>query len=638
MGKRLIVAEKPAVGRDIAKVLGCREKGAGCQIGDTDIVTWAIGHLVTLCYPDELDPAYQEWSISTLPIIPDEIFLKPIESGKKQFEILKDLMNSPEVDRIVCATDAGREGELIFRYIYQMAGCTKPVERLWISSLTFSAIKKGFENLNPASDYDDLYESARCRAEADWLIGMNGSRAYAIVNDMRRLSVGRVQSPTLAILVQRALERRNFVPEEYYELAADFSGINAKMLNEQLAETAVHPTRFPATEETKKALEVFILNNQNGKAVVKTAEETEESVPAQLLYDLTSLQRDANRLYGIPSKTTLDVAQSLYEKYKAITYPRTDSRFLSSDLASTLQKRLESLEQTEWSAGVEEAKASQKDLFGRFINNKGVSDHHAIIPTGEAKQIETWTKYERLVYGLIANRFVGMFLPDAVVIHQEYELQLGENSFIAGGDIVVVEGWSAVDKSRRLENTPQKRCRAGEFYNVTNLRVRHDQTTPPPHHTDASLLLAMEHAGTYAEEDADVQETEYGIGTPATRAATIETLITKEMVVRKGRTLQPTEYGVKLISILPEYLTRPDMTGQWEATLTKISKGIGNPRTFRRGINDLTEQLVAYALEKGNTGIKNANSVGRCPLCGNMVREYENSYYCVKKACGFRKI
>ncbi len=640
MGKRLIIAEKPSVGRDIANVLNCRENGKGCRIGRDDIVTWAVGHLVGLCSPDEIDEKYVEWKLEDLPIFPDPFPLRVLESGRKQFEIVKSLINDPGVDRIVCATDAGREGELIFRYIYQMVGCEKPVDRLWISSLTYHAIKEGFENLKPDSEYDNLYQSARCRSEADWLVGMNGSRVYAIENDMRRLSVGRVLSPTLAILVRREKERRSFVPEEYCEVIAFFgkgegNEYEGRLVNEETSDQWAH---FPA--ERKEELEQFA-SSHSGTGTVILAEEEWESQPAQQLYDLTSLQRDANRIYGMSSKRTLDTAQSLYERHKAITYPRTDSRYLSTDLKATLQKRLESFLGGELDLYAQYALIMKdvKKIGGRFILNKGVSDHHAIIPTGEAKNMDAWTKAECQIYNLISRRFIGMFYPDREVYCQVMKTEVDGHIFLSKGESVRTPGWSVVDTSRRFHVGALPELKKGNQVQVNEMRVRTDKTKPPAPHTEASLLAAMEHAGKIVPEDhTDDQETEFGIGTPATRAATIEKMIEKEMAVRKGRALIPTEYGIKLVEILPQVLQSPEMTGEWEAKLSRISKGEGSPEEFMAGIRSITEDVIHHAEKLGDTGIKDVRYVGSCPMCGNPVREYDKAYYCINKDCGFRKI
>ena len=339
------------------------------------------------------------------------------------------------------------------------------------------------------------------------------------------------------------------------------------------------------------------------------------------------------------SKWTLDTAQKLYERHKAITYPRTDSRYLSSDIKATLDKRLDSLCIGDLAQYAEIAKESDRDLFGRFINTKGVSDHHAIIPTGEAKGMETWQKDELRIYDLIARRFIGMFFPDREVLHQNMVVDVDGEKFRCNGEKVLQAGWAAVDTSRSKTNQELPSLKEGEIVKVCNMRVRTDQTKPPAPHTEASLLSAMEHTGTIvSEENLDDEETEYGIGTPATRATTIEKLIENEMVVRKGRTLIPTEYGIKLVSILPEVLQSPEMTGEWEAKLSKINKGQFDPDLFMDEIKDLTEEVLGFAIEQGNTGIKNSKYVGKCPLCGNFVREYPDSYYCINKECGFRRI
>ena len=635
MGKRLIVAEKKSVGQELAKTLNCREKADGAIIGDNDIVTWARGHLVELCEPEALDEKYKEWKSEDLPIFPDPFRLQVSRDGEKQFNIIKTWMNYPEIDSIVCATDAGREGELIFRYIYQLAGCKKPVERLWISSLTYSAIKKGFENLKSSSEYDNLYQSARCRSEADWLIGMNGSRAFAIANEKRGLSVGRVTSPTLAILVDRELERRNFRPEEYCELVISYDGWEGRMINPDKKDDPEKWSRFAVTQ--KADLQTFA-SAQHMKARVVLSDSIEETIPPLQLYDLTSLQRDANRLYNYSSKYTLDMAQNLYEK-KAITYPRTDSRYLSADIKSTLNKRLESLCNGVWDVYARQALQSERNLFGRFINDGRVTDHHAIIPTGEAKEMEKWSKGEQHVYDLISRRFIGMFFADRVVSRQTVRTCIDDAEFLSFGEKAVAEGWSAVDHSHRSSVRELPEVSKGDIVRVRSMRVRTDQTRPPAPHTEASLLNAMEHAGKITrDETEETQETEYGIGTPATRADIIEKLLKKGMVERKGRALVPTKYGIRLIDILPDFICSPQMTGEWEARLNHISKGEEAPEAFMNDIRDLTSKLVKSGVEKGDQGLKDANVVGTCPLCGNKVREYTDAYYCENKECSFRRI
>ena len=630
MGKRLIVAEKPSVGRDIAHVLNCKNNENGYIVGDNDIVTWAVGHLVRLLLPPEINPKFAVWDLDDLPIIPKPFLLGPIDNTKKQFELVKELMNDPEVDSIVCATDAGREGELIFRYIYQMAECAKPVQRLWISSLTYQAIKKGFENLKPASAYDNLYESAKCRNEADWLIGINASRAYAIVHKVKGLSVGRVMSPTLAILVERELERRNFVPEQYCETVASFHGYEGLLLNQDNEDT--EKWSYFSMDEKERLESFAAVHTEYG--TVNLVSLDKEMRPSQLLYDLTSLQRDANRIFGMSSQWTLDTAQSLYEK-RAITYPRTDSRYLTSDIKSTFPKRLNHLAENGYKDYAELALTSEKELFGKYINDKGVSDHHAIIPTGEAKEIESWSEPEKKIYDLIARRFIAMFFPDMEIMRQRIQTDVDGKVFVSYGEKVLKEGWSAVDYSRTSGLSALPDLSEGVQVKVQNIRVRFDETKPPAPHTEASLLAAMEHAGKCMDEDStDNDEKEFGIGTPATRADIIEKLIDKKMADRKGKALIPTEYGIKLVQILPKVLQSPEVTGEWEERLAKIRRGEESPDTFMNEIQKLSGEIVQFAIKKGDTNL----FLGPCPLCQNPVKEGKFSYYCTNQECKFVKI
>ena len=437
--KHLVVAEKPSVGRDIAKVLQCTDKHAGYISGDDFVVTWGIGHLVTACMPEEMDPKYVEWKMEDLPIMPDPIPLKVIPETAQQYHIVCDWMNNPEIAGIICATDAGREGELIFRYIYQMADCHKPVKRLWISSMTPQAIREGFSQLKSGADYDNLYKSARCRADADWLIGINGSRAYSIQHSAT-LSIGRVQSPTLAILVEREKAIQCFEPEQYQVLHIDYGTFKGEWFTQ--AGNGETTSRIP--EELKSEMSLLKDHLIGRQAVVRESIVEHRMIPAPLLYDLTSLQRDANRLYGFTAKRTLSIAQKLYEERKAITYPRTDSRNLSHDMANTLKGRLESLTLPSWQYAVQKAKDSAKNLFGRFINDAGVTDHHAIIPTGYCCSEPNWTDGEQKIFDLIARRFIAMFLPDREVEDQSIISDAMGNNFRSRGQRLVEEGWAEI--------------------------------------------------------------------------------------------------------------------------------------------------------------------------------------------------
>ena len=409
MGKVLVIAEKPSVGRDIARVLGCREKGDGLLAGGNYIVSWAVGHLAALCTPEDYNPAWKKWSMETLPIMPEQMQLQAVVSGRAQLAVLKKLLRSPEVESLICATDSGREGELIFRYIYQLCGCRKPFRRLWVSSMTDEALREGFASLRPGADYDNLFASARCRSEADWLVGINASRAYTLKYNTL-LSIGRVQTPTLAIIVARAQEIAAFVPEEYWELRADFALADGQtywgVWQDKQGKTRLVG---PQAVEQAKALQAAV---KGRPAQVLQVGREEKSQPPPLLYDLTELQRDCNRRYGYSAQKTLDIAQSLYERRKLLTYPRTDSRYLSDDLAPHLAGRVQRL------AGLAQFSDLAAPLLGqplplskRIIDNSKISDHHAIIPTEGNLRLEGLTPDELRVFRLVALRFLAVFYP-----------------------------------------------------------------------------------------------------------------------------------------------------------------------------------------------------------------------------------
>lgn len=647
MGKILVVAEKPSVGRDIARVLGASTRGNGCIIGDEYVVTWAIGHLISLCNPEEIDEKYKKWSFDTLPILPDEMKKKVIYRTRYQYGIVKNWMNSDEIDRIVCATDAGREGELIFRLIYEHAGCTKPFDRLWISSMTDYAIRQGFESLKPGSQYDNLYESARCRAEADWLVGMNGSRGYTLTYNTL-LSVGRVQSPTLAILVERELERRNFKPEKYYILTADFGGYTGRWFDESVRE---NPYRIPAARRAE--FEALAAALPGKSALVERVEVTQQVNKPPLLYDLTQLQRDANRKFGWPASKTLKIAQTLYEQAKVITYPRTDSKYLSSDMKKSLPDRLEKLNQGKWKKFATLALASERELFPRVINNKGVTDHHAIIPTGSAAAIEKLEGNELRLFDLIACRFIAVFLEDQIIEKTEILTRCEGHAFLTRGRRVTQPGWSAVygksGNDKHLEEEPDNaeqddlpQVAQGESRTAVAVELAEKETTPPPPYTEASLLAAMEHAGRRIDdEELAAQMRDSGLGTPATRAAIIDRLIQVQYVRRVKRTLVPTEKGITLVAVLPEVLRSPIMTGQWEKALGDIGRGGGDPAQFMQGIRRLVVDIVSDS-RTHKQGIEFPESVrrqgppsgerealGACPICEDgEIKENSKAFYC----------
>ena len=573
MGRTVVIAEKPSVGRDIARVLGCQSSGRGCLTGGDWVVTWAVGHLVTLVEPDELDEKYKRWSFDTLPILPAEIPLKVIASSRDQFAVVRNLINAPETDRLVCATDAGREGELIFRYIYEKAACKKPFDRLWISSMTDEAIQEGFRAIRSGSNYDGLYRSAQCRSQADWLVGMNASRAFTLRYDAL-LSVGRVQTPTLAILVKRRKEIEDFKPEEYATVTADFGDYRGMYFREGLEPD----THIPKIDDAK-ALAAQI-KGQTGTVI--SAETTRRRDLPPQLYDLTSLQRDANRLLGFTADKTLKLAQSLYETRKALTYPRTDSRYLPPDMIPRVVQTMKVLPES-YQALVPGALPDGKlPVSKRTIDETKVTDHHAILPTPKRINLDSLPEDERQLYDMVVRRMLTAFYPACEYDATKVITGVGEHQFRTNGRVVLQNGWRDVPplanppKTGRAkkksadteEETALPPLSSGDTRTVRAAEVKSDQSKPPAQHNDASLLSAMETAGREStDEEIARQMKGSGIGTPATRAAIIERLIQVGYAIRKGKTILATDKGVQLIQIVPQELSSPEMTGRWELAL-----------------------------------------------------------------------
>ena len=658
MGKIVVVAEKPSVGRDIARVLGCRTGGDGCLIGDRYIVTWAVGHLVTLVEPNELDPKYEKWSFATLPILPETIPLKVISQTKDQFGKVKKLINSQETDSLICATDAGREGELIFRYIYEKAGCTKPFQRLWISSMTDEAITEGFRDIRPGKDYDGLYESARCRSKADWLVGMNASRAFTLKYNTL-LSIGRVQTPTLAILVKRRKEIENFKPEGFCTLTADFVDYSGVYFSDKLDPD----THLKEKEDAEK-----IAAEVKGKTgtVIQAETNRKKELPPQL-YDLTSLQRDANRMLGFTADKTLKTAQSLYEKHKALTYPRTDSRFLPPDMIPRVVQTMKLLPEAYQKFVPGALPGGKLPVSKRTIDQTKVTDHHAIIPTAKRADPSKFNEDERKLYDLVARRLLSAFYPacdyDATKIITKAE----EHLFRTTGKVIVNNGWHDVPPMENPPKAKKKTAEEGESENplpplqegdtrtVHGTKVKEDKTKPPSPHTDASLLAAMETAGKELDDEELVRQMKgSGIGTPATRAAIIERLLKVGYAQRKGKTLQATDKGVMLIDVVPGELSSPELTGRWELALHDITDGEQDPQRFMDGIARMSSFLVDFARNtaaavsfpaeerrygKGNGKKRTPATVlsgAVCPVCGKGgIRENGRAFGCTEKACNF---
>ena len=624
MSFQLVIAEKPSVARSIATVIGADEKQNGYWQGGGYLVSWCIGHLVSFAEAGQYDEKYCKWKYEDLPILPQPWqFIVPDEK-KQQFEIVRSLLNRPDVDSVTAATDAGREGELIFRFVYQMAGCTKPVKRLWISSMEDAAIREGFANLRPDSDYDALYQSALCRAKADWLVGINATRLFSVLYH-KTLTVGRVQTPTLKMLVDRDAKILRFQKEKYYTVGIQSGSLKADS------------GRIASMDEANT-----LKSTCAGTSAICTSikrERKAEQPPK--LYDLTTLQREANRLFGFTAKQTLDYAQQLYEK-KLLTYPRTDSQYLTEDMGQTAQHLVSDL------LGLLPF-AQGLDLtpeVGRILNSKKVSDHHAIIPTAEfAKQGFTGlAESECKLMNLVCSKLLC-----AIAAPHEYEtvtavFSCAGNDFAAKGKTVLVPGWKEIDQRFRstlkadteeevLNTLPE--LAEGQSFSVT-ANVSEHFTSPPKAYTEDTLLSAMERAGA---EDMPEDAERKGLGTPATRAAILEKLVQMGFVQRKGKQLVPTKDGINLAVVLPESLTSPSLTAEWENRLTEIAKGNADADEFMAEIEAQVRQLVktysCISADKQNLFQSERVIIGKCPRCGENVYEGKKNFYCGNRSCQF---
>lgn len=622
---KLIIAEKRSVAASIASALGAASRADGFYEGTDLLVSWCVGHLVSPMDAAGYDPRFRKWHFEDLPILP-EPFRYVLASGKEAaFENLRTLMGRPDVDTIVNACDAGREGELIFRLVYEMAGCRKPVQRLWISSMEDSAIREGFSDLRSGSDYEALYQSALCRQKADWLVGINATRLFSVLYH-RTLNVGRVLTPTLAMLVERERKISQFKKEKYYVLRLEMNGTEA--VSEKLNDS---------TEAERAAAAC-----KGGPAICTSVTKEQKKEQPPKLYDLTTLQREANRLLGYTAKQTLDYAQSLYEK-KLLTYPRTDSRYLTSDMAETASCVIHLA-----------AKLPPFDSCSNFfplveamISDKNVSDHHAIIPTMELEKedVHALPVGERNLLLLVCCKLLCAAAESYVYEAVTTTLDCGGQFFTAKGKRILSEGWQEIDRIFRasLKETPMDKDSStfpdfteGQILDNAEVSVAERFTQPPKPHTEDTLLSAMENAGKdNIPEDAERK----GLGTPATRAAIIEKLVAAGFVERKGKSLIPTQDGINLISILPEPLTSPMLTAEWEQQLTEISKGAASPDTFLDGIRDMVRTLISdhsQVSEEGRTLFApERESIGACPRCGKPVYEGKKNFACSDRGCGF---
>jgi DNA topoisomerase-3 len=675
--KTLVIAEKPSVARDLVDVLpGSFENNDSYYESDDTIVTFAVGHLVELINPEDYDDRFKRWRMADLPIVPEEFKLRARDKkSEKQLKVIHKLLKREDVERIVNACDAGREGELIFAYIYETSGVDKPVERLWISSLTKQAIREGFEQLRPGEQLRRLEAAARSRSEADWLVGMNATRAATIrgrawVGGV--VSLGRVQTPTLALIVKREREIQAFVPEPYWLVHAQF-GPEASLAmplggggGPAAAPVPNYEGLWFEGDETRlkeaKRAEAIVAKVSGADGVVESVERKEQSERAPLLYDLTSLQRDANRRFGFSARRTLQAAQSLYEDKKAITYPRTSSRWLSGDLVAQLKPTAATLAPIgEYAAAAQYVLGLKQLPLGRVVNDSKVDDHHAIIPTDVEHDLDRFSPDERRVFDLVARRFLAVFHPPARYARTTVVTLVEEERFRTRGKVTLEAGWRGVyglesDEDRKArqdedagdESAELPELQQGQRVKCSVAEVEAKETRPPPRYTEATLLSAMETAGKLVDDE-ELREAmkERGLGTPATRAETIETLIRREYIERVAKDLQPTPKGLQVITMLEEHpLTSPELTGDWEKRLTDIEHGGDDRKAFIDDIAEFTRATVEKiaALDKEKLRPERVE-LGPCPRCGaetgEIIKENSKAYGCTswksreEPGCGF---
>ena len=639
MPKTLVLAEKPSVAREIARVLSCRQGGSGCLEGANYIVTWALGHLVTLADPDVYDNKYQHWRLEDLPMLPKQMKLVVIKQTGKQFSSVSTLLRRGDVADIVIATDAGREGELVARWILAKAGCNKPIRRLWISSQTDKAIKEGFAKLRPGKEYDNLYRAAQARAEADWLVGLNVTRALTCKHNAQ-LSAGRVQTPTLALIVAREEEIQRFQPREYYTLRANFAGFHA-----------VYQDKNKQSRFFDRAAAEELLKSMQGKpATVAEVKKEYKQTPPPAAYDLTELQRDANKKYGLSAKQTLAAMQSLYEYHKLVTYPRTDSRYIPDDVAPTLPERLRSVSigaYKEIAFGLLRQKVNTKYI----VNNTKVTDHHAIIPTEEQANFAKLSSDESRIYDLVVRRFLAVLSPSHEYDEVKARLQIGPHNFHARGKTVRSPGWKAVysnvtddedeDDDSDIRGQALPALSQGAKLDPANIAVVTGKTRPPARYTEATLLTAMENPPDLPKNPGADYLVPPALGTPATRADIIEKLFDTFYVERKGKELVPTSKGKQLVRIVPQELRSAALTASWEQQLGGIARGNVRADKFTDDMRGYASRLVSEVIASTAGYVHDNLAHEKCPDCGKQLLDVNGKkgrmYVCQDRDCGYRR-
>lgn len=642
LAKTLVLTEKPSVAKDIARVLGCKRSGNGCIVGDKYIVTWALGHLVTLADPEAYDDKYKNWRMEDLPMLPGRMKLVVIGQTSKQFKAVSSLLSSAEVSDIVIATDAGREGELVARWIIQKANCRKPMRRLWISSQTDKSIKEGFASLKPSSQYDNLYRSAQCRAEADWLVGLNVTRALTCKHNAQ-LSAGRVQTPTLAMIVRREEDILRFRPKDYFTVKADFGEYTA------LYKDSKGQARFADAAAAKE-----VADSVRGKrGVLSEVKKVYRFKAPPAAYDLTELQRDANKKYGYSAKQTLSLMQSLYETHKLLTYPRTDSRYITRDVAATLPERLRAIAIGPYKDSANAVLRSKPIQTKYIVNDAKVTDHHAIIPTEQYVDLNKLSREERHIYDLVVRRFIAVLSAPFEYDEVQVKITVGRYNFYTKGQSVKSAGWKALYDSSLADDDDDaepdlaaQRLPAlsqGAAASVKEVRVCAGKTSPPARYTEATLLTAMENPASQVEDGRlrDALKTAGGLGTPATRADIIEKLFNSFYIERRGREIFPTSKGRQLIGIVPPDLKSAELTAKWEQQLSLIAEGKANDRKFIEEMRGYASSLV-QAVKSSTAEYKHDNMTREpCPQCGKYLLEVNGKkgkmLVCQDRDCGYRK-
>ena len=642
LAKTLVLTEKPSVAKDIARVLGCKRSGNGCIVGEKYIVTWALGHLVTLADPEAYDDKYKNWRMEDLPMLPGRMKLVVIGQTSKQFKAVSSLLSSAEVSDIVIATDAGREGELVARWIIQKANCRKPMRRLWISSQTDKAIKEGFASLKPSSQYDNLYRSAQCRAEADWLVGLNVTRALTCKHNAQ-LSAGRVQTPTLAMIVRREEDILRFRPKDYFTVKADFGEYTA------LYKDGKGQARFADAAAAKE-----VADSVRGKrGVLSEVKKVYRFKAPPAAYDLTELQRDANKKYGYSAKQTLSLMQSLYETHKLLTYPRTDSRYITKDVAATLPERLRAIAIGPYKDAASAVLHSKPLQTKYIVNDAKVTDHHAIIPTEQYVDLNKLSREERHIYDLVVRRFIAVLSAPFEYDEVQVKITVGRYNFYTKGQSVKSAGWKAVYDSTLADDDDDSEpdlaaqrlpaLSQGAAAAVKEVRVCAGKTSPPARYTEATLLTAMENPVSQVEDGRlrDALKTAGGLGTPATRADIIEKLFNSFYIERRGREIFPTSKGRQLIGIVPLDLKSAELTAKWEQQLSLIAEGKANDRKFIEEMRGYASSLV-QAVKSSTAEYKHDNMTREpCPQCGKYLLEVNGKkgkmLVCQDRDCGYRK-